>query len=99
MFANCEMQGAFSELSSFWISFATDDPSRLGSRNYPNLYILRRGLEPIHASKNSIELELLTLEIERTEQAHIQYLNPRLATSGSKKSAISFDDLPDFLKE
>lgn len=77
MFANCEMQGAFSELSSFWISFATDDPTRLGSRNYPNLDILRRGLEHIRASRNSTELDLITSEIKRTEQAHVDYQNSR----------------------
>ena len=77
MFANCEMQGAFSELSSFWISFATDDPTRLGSRNYPNLEILRRGLEHIRASRNSAELDLINSEIKRTEQAHVDYQNSR----------------------
>ena len=65
------MQGAFSKLSSFWISFATDDPTRLGSRNYPNLEILRRGLEKIRVSGDPTELSLIESEIKRTEQAHV----------------------------
>ena len=77
MFANCEMQGAFSQLSSFWISYANNEPTQLGRRRYPSLEILRRGLEHIRSSTRSVEIDLIQGEITRTEQAHTDYENSR----------------------